>query len=379
MIFFGGSMRSKLIAALIVAAISCAAHAQSNPVGVCKDPRGCTASGGGKSSDSYPTFLGTRPLYEDLQDLFGGQEKQEDAHPSAQGQARQQRREEALAANNRGAAFHQNGEWAKAVAAYQEAVNKDPSDPVMRDNLARAQAGLANLQGLEAYNRNDFAAALALFQEAASKDPKTEIFRKNLAETQTALKRAVAEQNRRDRELADTETAARMRKRIEAFTASLDTAAPTVGLVIEKAGATGDLMGTHKANPPPFAFGSPDDLEAASEQARQGFDNSRPLAGSRPVARAGDDPASRDPQVIAADAELAKLKADRLGLDAEIDKLRKARLAAADTAQTQTITLELNRKVEAKATKLVEIYKQEEKSQKLRRSINTRVAGEGQK
>jgi hypothetical protein len=83
--------------------------------------------------------------------------------------------------------------------------------------------------------------------------------------------------------------------------------------------------------------------------------------------------------VIAADAELAKLKADRLGLDAEIDKLRKARLAAADTAQTQTITLELNRKVEAKATKLVEIYKQEEISQKLRRTINTRVAGEGQK
>ena len=83
----GGSMRSQLIVALMfAAAISGTAHAQSDPVGVCKDSRGCTDSGGGNSTDSYPTIFGTRPLIDHLTDLFGGPEKREDAHPSPQDQ-----------------------------------------------------------------------------------------------------------------------------------------------------------------------------------------------------------------------------------------------------------------------------------------------------
>ena len=91
-------MRSKLIAALIAVAISGTAHAQSDPVGVCKDPRGCTDSGGGNSTDSYPTIFGTRPLIEDLQGLFGGQEERKNDQRSAQERARQQRLQEAQAA-----------------------------------------------------------------------------------------------------------------------------------------------------------------------------------------------------------------------------------------------------------------------------------------
>jgi len=218
-------MRIKLIAALIAVAISGTAYAQSDPVGVCKDPRGCTDSGGGNSTDSYPTIFGTRPLIEDLQGLFGGQEERKNDQPSAQERARQQRLQDAQAANNRGIAFANNGDWGNSVTAHAEAVAKDPDDPVMRDNLVRARAGLANARGLEAYNSGDFAGAVALFQEAESVDSRQDIFRQNLAAAQAALANAQAQVENQQRDKAAAE---HMQKAIQGFAETLK-AAPAGG------------------------------------------------------------------------------------------------------------------------------------------------------
>jgi tetratricopeptide (TPR) repeat protein len=268
----GGSMRSKLIAALIVAAMSGTAHAQSDPVGVCKDPRGCTASGGGSSTDSYPTIFGTRPLIEDLQDLFGGQEKQEGAHRSSQEQARQQRLQEAQAANNRGIAFANNGDWANSVTAHAEAVAKDPDDPVMRDNLVRARAGLANARGLETYNKGDFAGAVALFQEAESVDSRQDIFRQNLAAAQAALANAQAqlEIQRRDKAAAQ-----HMQKAIQGFAQTLKAVPAGGGL---------DFDGGNAASTPDAKNGG-------------GLDFA-PTVAAAPPAAAASPPPSGDPNVV---------------------------------------------------------------------------------
>jgi len=195
-----------------------------------------------------------------LTDLFGGQEKSENAHPSGQGQARQQRLQEAQTANNRGIAFANNGDWASSVTAHAEAVAKDPDDPVMRDNLVRARAGLANARGLEAYNKRDFAGAGALFQEAESTDPRQDIFRQNLAAAQTELANAQAqlEDQRRDKVAAG-----HMQKAIQGFAETLKTAPAAGGLDFDgnnsgtapsAAGTNGGLDFTTTvatANPPP--------------------------------------------------------------------------------------------------------------------------------
>lgn len=55
------------------------------------------------------------------------------------GEARQRRRSEALAANDKAIALQEQGEYAKAVMAYQEAADKAPDDEIIRENLANAK------------------------------------------------------------------------------------------------------------------------------------------------------------------------------------------------------------------------------------------------
>lgn len=72
---------------------------------------------------------------------------------SPEDQAREQRRSEALAANHEAIQFQNRGDWARAVALFQEAANKDPSDPIIQKNLANAQQGLARVQEEQARER----------------------------------------------------------------------------------------------------------------------------------------------------------------------------------------------------------------------------------
>ena len=56
---------------------------------------------------------------------------------------------EAYAANERGVELYKKRDWANAHAAFQEAVAKNPDDPVMRQNLANAQQNLEDAQRVQ--------------------------------------------------------------------------------------------------------------------------------------------------------------------------------------------------------------------------------------
>ena len=53
---------------------------------------------------------------------------------------------EATTANEQGVQFYKDSDWAKAVAAFQKAADKDPDDTVIKQNLANAQANLRSQQ-----------------------------------------------------------------------------------------------------------------------------------------------------------------------------------------------------------------------------------------
>jgi tetratricopeptide (TPR) repeat protein len=74
-------------------------------------------------------------------------------------QLRQQRLTEAHTANQQGIELFNKRDWAKAVALFQTAAAKNPDDPIIRKNLARAQEALAGEQAQLKIQRQDKAAA----------------------------------------------------------------------------------------------------------------------------------------------------------------------------------------------------------------------------
>lgn len=80
-------------------------------------------------------------------------------------QAHQQRLAEAYAANERGVQLYKNKEWAKAVTAFEEAVNKSPDDITIRRNLDNAQAALRD-QEIELEGQRQAKASAARMQQS---------------------------------------------------------------------------------------------------------------------------------------------------------------------------------------------------------------------
>jgi tetratricopeptide (TPR) repeat protein len=68
----------------------------------------------------------------------------------AEAAARTQRLGQARAANQQGLQFYKQGDWASAITAFQDAVNKNPDDAVARDNLANARTALRTQQQAKA-------------------------------------------------------------------------------------------------------------------------------------------------------------------------------------------------------------------------------------
>lgn len=101
----------------------------------------CTGgSGGSTGSDDAARRAGAMLRCK----LFGGAGCPDETSPAEQ--ARQQRRSAAQAVNSEAIQFQNKGDWARAVTLFQEAANKDPSDPIIQQNLANAQRGLARVQ-----------------------------------------------------------------------------------------------------------------------------------------------------------------------------------------------------------------------------------------
>lgn len=81
---------------------------------------------------------------------------------------RQQLLNEAHTANQQGVQFYKNGDWAKAVTAFQEAANKNPDDSVIRQNLANAQTNLQTQQTELRTQQQEKASAARMHQSIQS-------------------------------------------------------------------------------------------------------------------------------------------------------------------------------------------------------------------
>ncbi|MEK6664280.1 MAG: hypothetical protein AABY73_10495 [Pseudomonadota bacterium] len=133
-----GLLRTALWAALGMVCFVSAPAVTADPIGVCKDPRGCTpdsnsGSGGGGGGYNGPN------LWNWLRN----------SGPSAADQADQQ----AHTANQQGVQAYNKGDWATAISLFQQTLQNSPDDPVIRKNLANAQANMANQQARERQER----------------------------------------------------------------------------------------------------------------------------------------------------------------------------------------------------------------------------------
>jgi|CXWL01.1.fsa_nt_gi tetratricopeptide (TPR) repeat protein len=108
---------------------------------------------GGKSSSSagdgraVDGRIEDAPLWKFLGNLFGGPNKESGS--SAADQADQQAR----AANEQGVQAYNKGDWATAIALFQQALQNSSNDPTYRQNLANAKTSMANQHARENADR----------------------------------------------------------------------------------------------------------------------------------------------------------------------------------------------------------------------------------
>ncbi|MBW2543556.1 MAG: tetratricopeptide repeat protein [Deltaproteobacteria bacterium] len=73
--------------------------------------------------------------------------------------------------NARGNRLAARGDFEAAISAYQQALQFVPNDPIVLQNLRRANAGLHLARGRAHHERNDLESALAEYREALAYDP----------------------------------------------------------------------------------------------------------------------------------------------------------------------------------------------------------------
>lgn len=289
---------------------------------------------------------------------------------AAEDAAREDRARRANALNQQAAAAWERGDYRQALQ-YFEQQQMVINGPNVRSAIEQTKAMIV---WTEARTASDYRRALAMAPGMFSRENiryVEELEAKEKYERERPEREARWERERIEREAADRKAAAKMRERLGGFAASLNTDPAKAGLVVPEGRAVEGAMGGNVTEAP-LEFGNPDDLEAQNEQLRQGFDKEGPLKGSRPLAVV-DDPASRDPRIIEATQELDKLQAEQGRMDAEIARLTRERNASIDAGRMKALTVELERKNRAKQEKLLQISEKKEKTEKLRRIINTQV------
>lgn len=289
---------------------------------------------------------------------------------AAEDAAREDRARRANTLNQQAGNAWERGDYRQALR-YFEQQQTVIDGPKVRAAIVQSKAIIA---WTEAKTAADYRRALAMAPELFSRDNiryVEELEAKEKYERERPEREARWERERIEREAADRKAAAKMRERLGGFAASLDTEPAEAGLAVPEGRAIAGAMGGN-AIEAPLEFGNPDDLEAQSEQLRQGFDKEGLLKGSRPLA-AVNDPASRDPRIIEATQELDRLQVEQGLMDAEIARLTRERNASIDAGRMKALTVELEQKNRAKQEKLLRISEKKEKTEKLRRTINTQV------
>lgn len=249
-----------LLAGLMIASLPRAAFAQTDMgAGYCSlhgnyTGASCPSCSSGDSGNSGGDYNGPN-LWNILRGLGNNSGNESQVSPAEQ--ARRQRIAESYTANQQGVEFYKKGNWARALALFQEAVNKDPADPICRRNLANAKNALQSQQASQqrlnqAYNANergiafakkrDWANAVRYYEDAARKNPNDKVIRSNLVSAQDALQtqRAEAEKERLAKQ-QDKAAAKNIQQIVQDFSQTI-TPAPSPG------GAGSD--GRNSGNPP---------------------------------------------------------------------------------------------------------------------------------
>ena len=267
-----------------------------------------------------------------------------------------------------------------------------------QDRLEAAHA--ANVLGLQAYNRRDWASALAQFRQAQEQNPDDPVIRQNVV---NALSNLQAEQNVQRAEAARVQqnkgAAENMQHSFQSFARTLSAAPATGGLEFTavtpfSSGSVApvDAGLVQRRVPPPGANTDPGaQLKGISgnkrtkEGAGVGFDDTGAANGSLmdganapvPVATiAADDPpdaTAKDPRMIAATQNIAKLQAESGKIAADIERLTKARNNERNKEKMQAMTIKIKKKTQVKQDKLVQIDGATEKKKKLHLVILTEV------
>jgi tetratricopeptide (TPR) repeat protein len=243
--------------------------------GTVANPCGGGGGGGGNSTDSYPTIFGSRPLIDDLKDLFGGQEKREDAHPSPADLKQRQ----VVALQQQGKAQFRAGNLVEALRLFELSLKMCVAADDIQNLKGDVGETHANL-GVLAYKRGDIEQALHHFELAEQYLPDLPHFKGHIADNTanltTARNEIATREQAKSAQERDKAAAGHMQKAIQSFAQTLNAAPAAGGLDFDGNGS----------GAPPGAGGTSGGLDFT------------PVVAANTPATPASPPPSGDPNVV---------------------------------------------------------------------------------
>jgi hypothetical protein len=165
----------------------------------------------------------------------------------------------AHAVNEAGVKAEKAGNLDLALSLYEQAVQLNPGDPVLANNLRHARAKVVNNQGLQAFNAGNWALALSLFEQAWRLLPGDRTYDRARAtlrtSIQTARNKTEEQAGREKQQQQDRVAAGNMQKSIQDLAQSISAAPSPAGLNF-----SGTQPGNNNASPSgglPFLASNP--------------------------------------------------------------------------------------------------------------------------
>lgn len=212
-------------------------------------------------------------------------------------------------------------------------------------------------EALRAHNSGDLTGAIALYQRALEKDPGNQTIQNNLAIAERTVVSRQQDMERRRRNAMDF---AKVQGIIDRIVRGQQGGGERPPLV--NAGTGSDFFTTHGGKRLP-SFGDPDREEATSGRARGGMDRDGALLGARvskPADVVGTGRYDSNPRIIRARQELTALRTRRDKLDGEIQRVQIERNRTKDPKKSQIATDQVKKLNQEKQALLVQQVKKEE-------------------
>ena len=176
--------------------------------------------------------LGTPETEEPSHPVYSGpSQAQIQAQIAAQQAAAAERRREAAAhaQNDQGVKASRNGNYSRALAYYEKALELSPNDQVIQQNVKSARGIIQNDAGVAYEKEGNYREAVARYARAAEIKPGDSVIQKNLANARESLRNQEAQEEQRQR---DKITANKMQQSIQALAQTLNAAPSSGGLAV---------------------------------------------------------------------------------------------------------------------------------------------------